>query len=208
MHGHYRGVYETGNAVDPREFLGIPKSARVILYFGQLRAYKNVPLLIEAFRQCRGGEDIRLVIAGAPVDRTAEAAIADAAKGDRRITIHARHIGDESVELYFRACDLVVLPYREIQNSGAALLGLSFNRPILVPDLGAMPELQQLVGPRWVKTFCGTFNADTLQDALNGVEPSHEETCTPLDTLHWGNIADQTFHAYNEILSNTSLLRR
>ena len=55
--------------------------------------------------------------------------------------------------MFFSAADLVVLPFSDIMHSGSAILALSFNKPVLVPARGALPELQTRVGAAWVQTY-------------------------------------------------------
>jgi len=119
--------------------LGLARNAKVLLFFGNLRRYKNVPLLIDVFRQCRDPDAV-LYIASQP---HADSALCEEtrarATGDSRIHVEIAYVPDEQVYLYFNSADLVVLPYRDISNernlynSGIALVALSFNRPILVP---------------------------------------------------------------------------
>ena len=95
-----------------------------MLHFGLLRPYKNVPLLIERFRQL-AGDDHRLLIAGRPYDAAIRRGVERAAAGDARIALRLSWVPPDEVAQLFAACDLVVLPYRRILNSGAALLALS-----------------------------------------------------------------------------------
>src|SRR5690606_36127483 len=67
---------------------------------------------------------------------------------------------------YFRAADLVVLPYREILNSGTALLALSFDRPVLLPEAGAGDELTRRVGSEWVCTYEHELSATDIERGL------------------------------------------
>ena len=60
------------------------------------------------------------------------------------------------------ANDAVVLPYRNILNSGVALHSLARNKPILAPRTGSLPELQQTVGGDWVHLFDGDISAEGL----------------------------------------------
>jgi glycosyltransferase involved in cell wall biosynthesis len=105
------------------------------------------------------------------------------------------------VQLFFRAADFVVLPYRDILNSGAALLALSFNRPVLVPNQGAMGELQSSAGAEWVRIYSGDIDAAQLVDGLAWAVASERPREVRLDHLEWPRLAEQTLHAYEEIRS-------
>ena len=164
-HGHYRGEYPLDAGIDARRELGIAPQARVFLFFGQIREHKNVPGLIRAFRKIVGRDAI-LCIAGRPTPASVAEELQREAAGDPRIQLHLENIPKERVQFFFRAADLVVLPYRDILNSGTALLALSFSRPILVPSRGAMGELQASVGPEWVRTFQSELDTEELENAL------------------------------------------
>jgi glycosyltransferase involved in cell wall biosynthesis len=199
-HGHYRGEYQVDANVDARKALGIPSRTKVIVYFGQIRDYKNVPVLIRAFRRMQG-EDTVLCIAGRPNPESLGEELRKEAAGDARIQLHLRNIPKDQVQLFFWAADLVVLPYRDILNSGTALLALSFNRPILVPCCGAMGELCSSVGPEWVRTYQGELDTDELECALLWATESPRPQEATLSGLEWPEIAGQTLRAYADIIS-------
>jgi glycosyltransferase involved in cell wall biosynthesis len=152
-HPHYRGVYpdEVDRSAARRE-LGIGQDHNVSLFCGRIFEYKNVPELIRTFRRI-GSRSHRLIVSGRPRSAAIRDDVLSACASDERVRIDFGHIPDERLQVYLRAADLVVLPYREILNSGSAVLALSFDRPVLLPALGAAPELQQLVGSRWVRTY-------------------------------------------------------
>ena len=78
--------------------------------------------------------------------------------------LHLRSVPVEDVQAHFAAADLVVLPYRKTLNSAVALLALSFDRPVLVPNAGSMAELQREVGAEWVLIYEGSEGALTGND--------------------------------------------
>jgi glycosyltransferase involved in cell wall biosynthesis len=200
-HPHYRGLYaDTCTRAEARAALRLPASARVLAFFGRVAAYKDVPALIGAFRAMRG-EDLRLVIAGAPLDGAAEAEVRRAAAGDARVHLHLRFVPDAEAQHYLRAADVVVLPFREILNSGSALLALSFDRPVLAPARGALAELRALAGPSWVSTYEGPLTPAHLADALAAHRDLPERTDgAHLGALAPGAVARATLSAYRRFL--------
>jgi len=207
-HGHYRGEYPDDRREDCREQLGIPANAKVVLFFGWIREYKNVPGLIAAFRGLNDS-DAALCIAGREFSKsggttrqtlTRQTSVRELTAGDSRIHLHLRHVRNEEVQTFFGAADLVALPYREIQNSGTALLALSFNKPVLVPRKGAMAELQALVGTDWVRTYEGELTTGELAGALQWEQKANRSGNAPLDTLDWNSVAEQTLAAYRNVL--------
>jgi beta-1,4-mannosyltransferase len=198
-HGHYRGEYPVDLSVDPRHALHLPNDARVILFFGKLREYKNVVSLVRAFRELQLPKAVLLIAGDGPPGLLRE--IDTVAAGDARVRLHAGHIPADRVSDFFQAADLVALPYRDILNSGAAVLALSFNRPVLVPALGAMRELGASIGTEWVRTFSGNLTPHILQTALAWAVAGERTAEAPLDTLHWDLIARQTLCAFR-VISN------
>ncbi len=106
----------------------------MVLCFGLMRPYKGIDLLLEAWR---GIEDAELWIAGAP-RMDISALRAGAPPGVRFVP---RFIGDDELPAYFRRADLVVLPYREIDQSGVLFTALAFGKPLLLSDVGGFPEI-------------------------------------------------------------------
>lgn len=121
-HHHYRGEYPDGTSrSQARALLGLPQDADIALFFGRILDYKNVPALVAAFRRLsasHGGRQPVLTIAGKPHDRTTEQAVRRAVEGDARIALHLCFVPREEAQIFFRAANLVVLPYKEILNSG------------------------------------------------------------------------------------------
>lgn len=186
-HGHYRGCYpDTIGRSEARRRNDLPDTARVVLFLGRILSYKNVPVLVRAFREgSRPGD--RLWIVGRPRDESLGREILEAAQGDVRIRTEFGFVPDDRLQDWFRAADLCVLPFREILNSGSAILSLSFDRPVLVPEKGAMAELRESIGPAWIRTYTGELDGTTLRDALDWA-CDRTERIAPLGPLDWDSI--------------------
>jgi beta-1,4-mannosyltransferase len=213
-HPHYRGAYPENPAVDGRAALGLASDAKVVLAFGNIRRYKNLPLLINVFRKCCDPDAI-LYIAGRPnVDLALCEEVRARAASDPRIHIEIGEIPDERVYLYFKSADLVVLPYhdvsneRNILNSGIALVALSFNRPILVPNQGAMRELFIEFGADWVRTFDDDLTPGELDAGLKWALELPRPAVAPLGHLDPKVLAMRTLEAYQRVLSHDTRLYR
>lgn len=206
-HGHYREAYPRPfDRAGARRRLGLEKDAVIVCWVGVIRPYKNVPGLIEAFRAV---EDPRLLltVCGRAVGEDMAKAVTEAAGRDRRVRLKLRFLADFEIAWHLLAADLVVLPYADIQNSGSALLALSFDRPVVVPELGAMPELRDAVGPEWVQTYRGDFSANILRTGINWAMTPARATA-PLETFDWEIIAKSTADAYNAVSSSGAELSR
>lgn len=146
-HPHYADYYPP--AVDRREArdrLGLPQEAFVFLYLGQIRRYKGLEILLEAFKAANVDGRHVLLIAGNPSPAEYETAIRAALDGDPCICFEGGFIPDDRLGLYAGAADVGVLPYLDILNSGSALLLGSFGLPIVTPRLGALTEFVTELG--------------------------------------------------------------
>ncbi|HEY9738501.1 MAG TPA: glycosyltransferase [Trichocoleus sp.] len=199
-HGHYREAYPNQTtAAAARERLHLPPGQPTLLYLGYISPYKNVPQLINTFRQLPQ-ENISLVIAGKPDHPALKEAILQAAADDPRVHLHLRFIPEGELQFFFNAADWVVLPFESILNSGSALLALSFDRPVLVPHLGAMPEWQQRLGQDWVKTYTGELGTEVLTATLDAIA-HRPQTPAPLADLDWRTISQKTVEVYRKVVS-------
>jgi glycosyltransferase involved in cell wall biosynthesis len=200
-HGHYRAQYPefTGDA---RAALGIAPNAKVLLFFGAVRAYKNVDVLIRAFRGVKR-DDAILYIAGNPNATQLTARIRKEAELDKRVTLKFEFIDEKDVAKYFSAADLVVLPYREVLNSGSALLALSCNRPVLVPDRGAMGELKSEFSETWVRTFPGEIDSATLETAIDWASEPRAAICQMPAQFDWLQIGHETAAFYRRVVAGS-----
>lgn len=196
-HGHYIGAYpDTVNREQARRHLGIDPQAFVYLFLGQIRPYKGLETLVQAFRQHRD-EHARLVIAGHVAHPAYAGELATLAREDRRIIFRIGYVADESVQFFLRSADVAVFPYREVTTSGAAILALSFGVPILVPAIGSFPELA-VAGRGMVYEPNGLLNA--LAEARRLATPEARQAALQYArTLDWVTIAHQHLAAYQRI---------
>lgn len=128
-----------------RASLNLSEKDNVALFFGFIREYKGLDLLLDAFEICvRKGSPLRLVIAGAadsPELETHYRRRIEKISIDDSILFHAGFIPSEKVAAYFVACDVVILPYKEIDHSGLVHLAYSFGRPLIATNVGDFSEV-------------------------------------------------------------------
>lgn len=125
--------------------LGIQHSEKTILFFGNIAPYKGLECLVSAFHQIGTRRaDYRLVIAGRPKHcESYWTAIREEIRNQvqsGRILVRADFIPDNETEIYFKAADVFVLPYRRIYQSGVLFLGHSFGLPVLAADVGSLRD--------------------------------------------------------------------
>ena len=119
--------------------LGLEPGKKNLLFFGLIRAYKGLDILLEAFGKLP--DDYQLIIAGEPYgsfDKYQE--IIDSLPNKDRIRMNLKYIKDSEVKDYFSAADLAVLPYRSATQSGISSVSYHFEVPMIVTDTGGLRE--------------------------------------------------------------------
>ena len=115
--------------------LGIHPSKKNLLFFGLIRDYKGLDLLIEAMGQLN--EDYHLIIAGECYGSFEKyQALIDASPAKERIFVHCEYISDEEIPIYFSAADALVLPYRSATQSGVVSVAYNYDLPMLSTPVG------------------------------------------------------------------------
>lgn len=142
-HGAYVGAYpDFISPAQARAELGLDPQDEVILFLGQMRPYKGVEELVGAFRSLLAERPrARLVLAGAGQGAAILDSIGLTPEERGRILLVSRFIDDMELQVFFRAADFTVLPYRRILTSGSLLLSLSFGVPVVIPDFGMTREV-------------------------------------------------------------------
>ncbi|WP_276248635.1 glycosyltransferase [Haladaptatus sp. YSMS36] len=138
-HGNY--IYKYDNEVaksEARSRFNFKPNETVFLHLGQIRRYKQVNKLIKSFDELSCGND-KLIIAGS-VDEGVEFKSLNSILQSDDIQFEDRYIPDNELQYYFNACDVVVLPYRDILTSGSIIMAMGFKKPIIAPSIGCIPE--------------------------------------------------------------------
>ncbi|MDR2913003.1 MAG: glycosyltransferase [Alistipes sp.] len=123
--------------------LGLDPGVRYILFFGLVRPYKGLDMLLEAFASLRrgGGVPTKMLVAGEFYDDVAKyrAQVERLGIGNE-VVIHDRFVGDGEIPLWFSLADLLVLPYRSATQSGVTQIAMHFEVPMVVTDVGGLAE--------------------------------------------------------------------
>jgi beta-1,4-mannosyltransferase len=145
-HGSYVGGYpDTVTRDEARQRLGLPDRAQVFVFLGNLRPYKGVDLLIEAFRSLHAEfPDAWLVVCGRAERESFGAHVREAMRGLPNARLVEGFVPDADVQLYLRAADCFVAPYRRVETSGIVYLSLAFDLPVIVTAQGSAAELEPL----------------------------------------------------------------
>lgn len=196
-HGDYRSAYPPApSRAEARAQLGL-RERFTLLFLGNIRPYKNVPALVNAFRALPH-RDIQLLIVGQPGMKMDVDDLMQAIGEDERIRLRLEFVSEREVPLYMGAADRVVLPFDSILNSGSVLLALSFNRAVIAPRMGSLPEIQQRVGPRWLSLYEGALSPQHLESALQA-DAIREHEVADLAAFDWDLITRQTLSFYGVI---------
>lgn len=110
--------------------LGLPLKDKFILYFGSIRPYKGIENLINAFKEINDPE-WKLLIVGQARDYAYKQLLENRASEIDRIILNLKFISVNDVQLYFNSCDVVALPFNNIENSGSIKLAMGFGCPIV-----------------------------------------------------------------------------
>ena len=190
-HGHYRDWF---SAYPP----AAPRTGRLV-YFGFLKEYKGVPELIAAFGDIDDA-DLALHVVGRAAAPQIEREVRTLAAADSRITLTLRYVSDAELSQLITSAEAVVLPYVEMGNSGAALLALSLDRPIIVPRAPSSAELGAEVGPGWVVEYEPPLSPAKLAGALEVVRKTARAGRPQLDTRTWTDIGALLLECYRDVM--------
>jgi glycosyltransferase involved in cell wall biosynthesis len=146
--------------------LGLDSSYSYLLFFGFIRAYKGLDLLLEAFADRRLRERrLRLIVAGEFYESDEPyRAIIRKNRLEDDVIIFDRFIGEEEVASIFSAADIVVQPYRSATQSGVTQVAYHFDRPMLVTNVGGLGEIVSHGRCGYVVEPCPEAIADALHD--------------------------------------------
>ena len=189
-------IYTHFGAKLPREEaerrLNIPAGRRTLLFFGLIREYKGLDILLQAFDLL--DDRYQLVVAGEPYgsfDKYQK--LIDGGRAPADVHVFPDYIRDAEVKNYFSAADLTVLPYRSATQSGISSVSAHFGVPMVVTDVGG---LRETVGARGTGIVCenGTpaciaaaitryFDEPALQDELRAGIAAEKER------LSWSRFA-------------------
>lgn len=144
--------------------LGLEKGYRYLLFFGFIRDYKGLDLLMRAYADPRLREEkVRLIVAGEFYNNGEQYKQLEEELGlAGRILWHTHFIPDEQVRVYFSASDLIVQPYKTATQSGVTQIAYHFEKPMLVTDVGGLAEIV----PDGKVGYVTRVDAGSIADAL------------------------------------------
>lgn len=136
IYGHFGERIPREEAEDK---LNLKHGMKNILFFGLIREYKGLDILLEAFGKL--GNDYQLIVAGEPYGSFKKyMEIIDRSPAKDRIHLYLQYIKDSGVKDFFSAADVAVLPYRSATQSGINAIACHFEVPMIVTDVGGLKE--------------------------------------------------------------------
>lgn len=166
-HSSYHGVYGARiPKADARLLVGAEVEMNAVLFFGQVRPYKGIEHLVEAINLISDDANApQLLIAGNPATGT-DQIVTRVHQLKVPVSAKLQFIEDGDVSTWFSAADVVVLPYRDILNSGTMMLAATFGVPCVVPGL---PHLRrQYESEPWVLFFDPASPVESIAEVLRG----------------------------------------
>lgn len=162
-HPSYLGAYPDVVPRDQaRTMLGLSEDEVVYVVFGAIKAYKGIETLLDGFDHLVQSSPVprRLVVAGGPDRDRRTRALLKRLRMHPRVLLHDVKVPNDQVQYLLRAADLMVLPHQVALNSGAALLGPSFDLPLVANRVGVLPGT---LDTAFTEFLDGTAPADVAQ---------------------------------------------
>ncbi len=173
--------------------LDITPGMRNILFFGLIRDYKGLDVLMQAFGML--GPEYQLIVAGEPYGSfdKYDKILVDLEEAAQRVQLHLNYVDDAHVAEYFSAADLVVLPYKSATQSGISAISYHFGVPMVVTNVGGLKEA---IGDRGTGLVAGECTPQSVKNEIVKyfASPELQSQCkeniqSEKDRLSWSRFA-------------------
>ncbi len=192
--------------MDIRKEMGFDSDNKVILIFGAIRSYKGIETAIKAFAEVlKRAPESRLLIAGKLWENWEPyRKLINALNIGGFVSTYLDYIPSGEVYRFFTAADVVVLPYHRFDSqSGVGATAVSFRKPLIVTDVGGLPDLvteRRLVVPPGDPNSLAAVITECLKDPAR-LKAMAEASDIVARKLAWPAIAEETCSVYRKILS-------
>ena len=200
--------------------LGIAQHEKAILFFGRITPYKGLEYLLDAVRKLvQSDTSYRLIIAGRLDNcETYWASLQDRLEElahNKRTLVRVEFIPDRETEIYFKAADVLVLPYRDVYQSGVLFLAYSFGLPVIAADVGCLRddildgETGFLFRPEDAGNLAAAIDRYFASDLYGHLDSRRAEIKAFATRRHsWDVVAQTTVDVYSALLQTRSVSRR
>ncbi len=186
IYDHYGAKMERNEALKQ---LGLPSDRHYLLFFGLVRAYKGLDLLLEAMGQLKDRlPKVDVIVAGEFYEDEAKYRAQIAQLGlQERVHVFNEFIPDDAIRVYFSASDMVVQPYKSATQSGVTQVAFHFEKPMLVTNVGGLGEIVH----HGKMGYAVEVNAEAIAEAIadfyehNRAEAFAEYVCTEKEKYGW-----------------------
>jgi len=198
---------------EARRELKVGLADKVVLFFGNIAPYKGLEYLVGALAELAAScSDYRLIIAGRPKGAEAywkgiQSAITDAGLNGRVIE-RIEYVPDEKVEVFFKAADVLVIPYTHVFQSGVLFLGYSFGLPVIASDVGSLKEgiVEERTGlvcrPCDASDLAMKINAYFSSELYAQLDQRRQDIREFANERHsWTKVGETTQRVYRELLA-------
>lgn len=198
--------------VEAKKRFNLENHDKVLLFFGNIAPYKGLDLLLQSLILLKSkSNNFKLLIAGRIKNCEAywENLQRIIKKNDlmENIVTKTEYIPDESVEDYFKAADVLILPYRYIYQSGVVFLSYHFGLPVIAADVGSLKEdIEEsktgfIFKPEDPEDLAGKICAYFQSDLYEQLEQNRDRIIKETqDKYSWDKIGERTFHVYSKLL--------
>ena len=180
-------------------FVGFDRAEAVpgqIGFVGRIRRYKGVEALVGAIISVPRETELTARIAGYPSTSSLADSLSELASDDERISLEFGFVSDAQLVDLVTSSELVVLPYRLMHNSAAALTALSLDRPVLVPRNAVTTALALEVGQGWVHTYTGELSTEHITTAIASLRVALRTRRPQLARRSWDRTTRSHVEAY------------
>lgn len=193
---------------EAKKHLKLPLDKKILLFFGYIRRYKGVDVLINAFTNLLTEmDDIFLLIVGQPIGENLEKyeKLIKENNIEDVVRVDLGFAPETEIEYYFSAADIVVLPYTYLDtHGGVGALALTFEKPLVVSDVGGLPEYVEdekaIVKPNDIEDLYRKLK-NILQDDKLKTKLSRD-SANRARNLTWDDIAKKTIEVYRNAFNS------
>lgn len=186
-HPIYDNYGEKADRTEALNRLGLDKSKQYILFFGFIRAYKGLDILIDAFAALND-PNVDLIVAGEfYADEKVYKESVEKSGLSNRIHFFSEYIPNEQVADFFAAAAIVAQPYRSATQSGISQIAYHFEKPLLVTNVGGLPEIVDHERSGYVVDVDANAVMNALKDFFsnNRYQKMEAETIQAKDRFSW-----------------------